>query len=320
MKINVLEVKETGKAVLLSDPKPENSWCKDGVIRWMNVEHATKDELVELLDNLNSKGDFIADIITGDNWYDWIEQEEFFIKANAAPTAWFKDEKWYHLVVLPETIITIHRMVIPQIEQFIKRWWLDRPGPDNNMNSVMSHVIRTFIDEEVIYFNRLRLEIEKHSEGLKKGDKSYTVENLEELMTKCQHMLTVFFEYQVLAESLEFNLSIPISAESFSTVYRRAANVIKTLREGVEYVQRRLEELQNQHLMDQQVKTDSRLRMLTVISAIFLPLTLISGIYGMNFTNMPELGDAYAYFIVLGVMFIVAVTMLGFFYRKGWLR
>jgi magnesium transporter len=58
--------------------------------------------------------------------------------------------------------------------------------------------------------------------------------------------------------------------------------------------------------------------MLTVISAIFLPLTLISGIYGMNFTNMPELGDAYAYFIVLGVMFIVAVTMLGFFYRKGW--
>lgn len=320
MKIRVIEVKENGKVVLLSDPRPESSWCKDGVFRWVNVEHATKDELVDLLDNLNSKGEFIADFITGDNWYDWIEQEDFFIKANASPTAWFKGEKWYHLVVLPETIITIHGREIPLMEEFIKRWWLDRPGPDNNMNSVMIHVVRTFIDEEVIYFNRLRLEVEKHSEGLKQGDKSYTVEHLEELMTKCQHMLTVFFEYQVLAESLEFNLSIPISAESFSTVYRSKANVIKTLREGVEYVKRRLEELQNQHLMDQQGKTESRIRILTIISAIFMPLTLIAGIYGMNFQNMPELDDTYAYFIILAVMLTVAITMLGFFYWKGWFK
>ena len=320
MKINVLEVKEKGKVVLLSDPRPESSWCMDGVIRWVNVEHATKDELAELLDNLNSKGEFIADLITGDNWHDWIEQDDFFIKANAAPTAWFKDEKWYHMIVLPETIITIHRSEIHQMEQFIKRWWLDRPGPDNNMNSVMLHVIRTFIDEEVIYFNRLRLEVEKHSEGLKQGDKSYTVEHLEELMTKCHHMVNVYYEYQVLAESLEFSLSIPISAESFSTVYRNKANIFKTLREGVEYVQHRLEELQNQHLMDQQVQTESRLRVLTLISAIFLPLTLIAGIYGMNFGNMPELDGTYAYYVVLAVMLAVAISMLGFFYRKGWFK
>jgi magnesium transporter len=184
----------------------------------------------------------------------------------------------------------------------------------------MFHVIRTFIDEEVIYFNRLRLEVEKHSEGLKQGDKSYTVEHLEELMTKFHHMVNVYYEYQVLAESLEFNLSIPISAESFSTVYRNKANIFKTLREGVEYVQRRLEELQNQHLMDQQVKTESRLRVLTLISAIFLPLTLIAGIYGMNFGNMPELDATYAYYVVLAVMLAVAISMLGFFYRKGWFK
>jgi magnesium transporter len=293
MKIRVLEVKEKGKVDLLSDPKPESSWCKDGVIRWVNVEHATKDELVDLLDNLNSKGEFIADLITGDNWYDWIEQDDFFVKANAAPTAWFKDEKWYHLV---------------------------RPGPDHDMNSVMVHVVRTFIDEEAINFYRLRLEIEEHSEGLKQGDKKYTVAHLEALMTKCQHMLTVFYEYQVLAESLEFNLSIPISAESLSTVYRSKANLIKTFREGVEYLKQRLVELHNQHLMDQQGKTESRIRVLTIISAIFMPLTLIAGIYGMNFQNMPELDDTYAYFIVLAVMLTVAITMLGFFYKKGWFK
>ena len=77
-----------------------------------------------------------------------------------------------------------------------------------------------------------------------------------------------------------FYVSIPISAESFSAVYRNESNAIKTLREGVKYVQQRMEELQNQHLMDQQLKTESRLRVLALISAIFLPLTLIAGIYG----------------------------------------
>jgi len=286
----------------------------------VSVEHAAKDELVQLLDTLHSKGELIAELITGDNLFDWIEQDVFFIKANALPTAWLNGEEWYHLIVLPETIVTIHGREFPQIEQFIQRWWLDRPGPDNNMNSVMAHFVKTFIDEEVLYFNRIRIKIRKHAVGLKQGDERYTIEHLEELMSKCHHMMTVYYEYQVLVESLEFNLSIPISAESFSAVYRTQANAIKTLREGVENIQRRLEELQNQHLMDQQEKTESRLRILTVISAVFMPLTLIAGIYGMNFENMPELDERYAYFFVLTGMLAVAFIMLAFFFRRGWFK
>ena len=50
-----------------------------------------------------------------------------------------------------------------------------------------------------------------------------------------------------------------------------------------------------------------------------LPLTFIVGIYGMNFENMPELRSRYGYFIVLGVMAIVASGMLLFFWKRGWL-
>ncbi len=56
------------------------------------------------------------------------------------------------------------------------------------------------------------------------------------------------------------------------------------------------------------------------ISAIFLPLTLLAGIYGMNFEYMPELDDRYSYFAVLGVMVLLAMTMLFFFYRRGWFK
>jgi len=187
MKISVIEIKEKGKAVLLSDPRPERNWCEDGVIRLLSVEAAAKDEPVQLLDTLHSKGELIAEQITGDNLFDWLEQDVFFVKANALPTAWLNGEEWYHLVVLPETIVTVYIRKFPQLEQFIKRWWLDRPGPDNSMNAVMSHFVKAFIDEEVLYFNRIRIEIRKHAVGLKQGDARYTIEHLEGLMSKCHH-------------------------------------------------------------------------------------------------------------------------------------
>jgi magnesium transporter len=50
-----------------------------------------------------------------------------------------------------------------------------------------------------------------------------------------------------------------------------------------------------------------------------LPLTFIAGVYGMNFDNMPELHSRYGYFAVLVIMIAVAVGMLLFFKRRGWI-
>ncbi|MDX1735885.1 MAG: magnesium transporter CorA family protein [Halioglobus sp.] len=61
------------------------------------------------------------------------------------------------------------------------------------------------------------------------------------------------------------------------------------------------------------------MKVLTIISALFVPLTFIAGIYGMNFANMPELAWRYGYFAVLGVMAVLAVTMLLLFRRIRWL-
>ena len=61
------------------------------------------------------------------------------------------------------------------------------------------------------------------------------------------------------------------------------------------------------------------MKVLTIFSAIMLPLTFIAGVYGMNFDNMPELHSKYGYFAVLVIMIAVAVGMLLFFRRRGWI-
>lgn len=66
-------------------------------------------------------------------------------------------------------------------------------------------------------------------------------------------------------------------------------------------------------------RTNEIMRVLTVISAIFIPLTFVAGVYGMNFENMPELKTPVGYFVCLGVMAAIAGGQIVFFKRKGWL-
>lgn len=66
-------------------------------------------------------------------------------------------------------------------------------------------------------------------------------------------------------------------------------------------------------------RTNDVVKTLTIFSAIILPLSLIAGIYGMNFENMPELKTRNGYFFTLALMLIVAIVLLVYFWRKGWI-
>jgi magnesium transporter len=67
------------------------------------------------------------------------------------------------------------------------------------------------------------------------------------------------------------------------------------------------------------MKMNQVMKVLTIITTIFVPLTFIVGVYGMNFDNMPELRSKNGYFVVLGFMFILVCGMLIYFRKKRWL-
>jgi magnesium transporter len=89
------------------------------------------------------------------------------------------------------------------------------------------------------------------------------------------------------------------------------------------YADELLEEVNNLlgiHLSMASHKTNEVMRVLTVFSAFFLPLTFIVGVYGMNFEHMPELKSKYGYLAVMLVMLGVSATIFIWFRRRGWLR
>lgn len=73
------------------------------------------------------------------------------------------------------------------------------------------------------------------------------------------------------------------------------------------------------HISSIGLRTNEIMRILTVISAIFIPLTFIAGVYGMNFQHMPELAKPWGYFVCLGMMVVIAVGQLIYFKKRRWL-
>lgn len=94
------------------------------------------------------------------------------------------------------------------------------------------------------------------------------------------------------------------------TVY--IAETIGTFREM-------LSSLENTYHAGVNMRMGQVMKLLTIISTIFIPLTFVVGVYGMNFRHMPELEWRYGYFAVMAMMTMISVLMLLWFRRKRWL-
>jgi len=80
-----------------------------------------------------------------------------------------------------------------------------------------------------------------------------------------------------------------------------------------------LSEMFNVYLSVKADNTNEVMKILTIFASIFIPLTFVAGLYGMNFEFMPELKWKYSYFAMLGVLVLITLAMLRFFRKRGWL-
>jgi magnesium transporter len=105
------------------------------------------------------------------------------------------------------------------------------------------------------------------------------------------------------------------TAVFFRDVYDHTIQAI----EAVSAFRDMLAGLQDLYLSSVSNRMNEVMKVLTIIATIFVPLTFVAGIYGMNFTHMPELGWRWSYPILWGVIVVIGIVMLVFFRRRRWL-
>lgn len=102
--------------------------------------------------------------------------------------------------------------------------------------------------------------------------------------------------------------------------FRELKDICYGLIEEIEAKKQMLDGVANLYYAIQGQRMNEIMKVLTVTSAIFIPLTFVVGVYGMNFEHMPELSWDYGYYVVWGIMIFISVVLIFIFWKRGWLK
>lgn len=122
------------------------------------------------------------------------------------------------------------------------------------------------------------------------------------------------YEIKSIKDDNVFNV---IEMENFSFFARLHQKSLELL-EQIESDMSLLESASNFFFSAQTHKMNEIMKTLTIVSAIFIPLTFIVGVYGMNFEHMPELKYQNGYYVVVGVMVLIVIAMIIYFKKRRW--
>ncbi len=111
------------------------------------------------------------------------------------------------------------------------------------------------------------------------------------------------------------NLDVDYIDKKYFTELKEQAN---NLISSIDYELEELESKTNSIFTIQSYRLNEKMKALTILSVVFMPLTFISGVYGMNFINMPELKTQNGYFVVIGVMLFLSISIILYFKKKKW--
>ena len=111
----------------------------------------------------------------------------------------------------------------------------------------------------------------------------------------------------------------PMIAKTAGPFLRDVYDHISQVTDSIDTYRELLSGLQDLYMSNVSNRMNDVMKVLTIFASIFVPLTFVAGIYGMNFEHMPELGWKWSYAVFWGAAIAIVGSMLVFFRRKGWL-
>jgi magnesium transporter len=179
-------------------------------------------------------------------------------------------------------------------------------------------LIDTVIDNYYIVMEYLGEEIEKIEEEVYLDPSNKTIGRIQDIKKELIYLRKALYPTREALASLIREEYKHIDRENITflnDVYDHIVQLIEIFETYRDLVS---------NLMDMYMSTISNrmneiMKVLTIISTIFIPMSFIAGVYGMNFQHMPELKWQYGYFATLGIMLMIMIGMLLYFRQKKWL-
>ncbi|NCE72059.1 magnesium/cobalt transporter CorA [Odoribacter sp. Z80] len=177
-------------------------------------------------------------------------------------------------------------------------------------------LIDTLVDNYILNIEKMGNVIEEQEKLLLHSDKEL-IENIYHYKTELAYIRKNIRPAKELMTRFVTSDSELINERTYNYL-RDLEGLVTQALEAIEIYYTMLSDQQNSYNATISNNVNDVMKILTVFSAVFIPLTFIVGVYGMNFKYIPFLNYHYGYFILWGIMLIVTILMLIFFKRKRW--
>lgn len=188
-----------------------------------------------------------------------------------------------------------------------------------NLDYLLYALIDAIVDHYYLVIEILGHKVEALEDHLFEGSSEADITSqIQELKREVLRIRRSVFPLREVINRLEKSDHRLIEKQT-TTYYRDVYEHIIQIIENIDINREMIWGLMDMHMTAISNRMNEVMKVLTIIATIFIPLTFIAGIYGMNFEYMPELQYHNAYFILLAVMFVLVILMLRYFKRKKWL-
>lgn len=195
-----------------------------------------------------------------------------------------------------------------------KRGKIRVKGPD----FLLFRMLEAIIDNYFEVLENITETIERLETNLLRESNSLTLKLIELQKRKLIELRKIVMPLKEVTSQLEKANNTYIEKENHYYFTDLKENCLTVLEE-IDVNKQVLDGLTNLYYAIQGQKMNEIMKTLTIVSAIFIPLTFIVGVYGMNFENMPELRYKYGYYTIVALMFIIAIVLVIYFRKIGWL-
>jgi len=179
-------------------------------------------------------------------------------------------------------------------------------------------LIDTIVDGYIQNIERLGLSIEELEEEVFHKTEKETLQKIYRLKTNIGFIRKTIWPLKEIMLNINKTESKLVSKKTFSYL-KDLQDLATQAMEAADIYYNMTNDYLNIYHANVGNRTNDVMKVLTIYASIFIPLTFIAGVYGTNFDYLPELHYKYSYFIMLGIMVIVAIIMLIYFKTKDWL-
>lgn len=297
------------------------SSAEDKILYWIDITEPDPESLTDFLSPFRLHPlvlDSCLDVGAGSRVAPF---EQSLLVKLPIQTSWDSpDHILLSVICLPQAIITIHGADISALESVAKDFSTAVRFHTLSTSSILYQILDHLIDEDMAFVVKARREIDSLEESIDQEPETVQIEQILALKRKSAHISITCEEQHYCVTTLQTIESDLFDVRELREYFRDSLTHLEYVLRSAGRQQAHLAELHQHFVIIVQDKTNKRLRLLTIISAVFMPLMLIAGIYGMNFKQMPELAWRYGYPAVIILMFTLAGGLLWIFYRKGWLE